>query len=341
MYFDFEDHRPDTPTIARPLSSREGVMLSVILHLVAVILILIGPHLPFMKAMEERRLQALEEQRLKELEREKENRQFVFVQPRVDLKAPKPPPRADLSDIDRRARTTMRAPKPTNSMPFARGNTTERIEAAPPAEERRTAPPQPEPSPNPPQPDPSRSLVLPDAQNARPAPPEGTQANQNPPQGVIADAIRNVQKYAQRDGFANPQGGNEQEVAPSIQFDTKGVEFGPWLRRFVAQIRRNWFIPYAAMSMRGRVVVTFFVHKDGRITDVQVLRPSPIDAFNRSAQNAILASNPTLTLPPEYPDERAFFTVTFYFNETPTGQEPQARGPAPGRTGIPSALNGH
>ncbi len=128
-----------------------------------------------------------------------------------------------------------------------------------------------------------------------------------------------MQKYAQKDSFANPQGG-DQEPAPSIQFDTKGVEFGPWLRRFVAQIRRNWFIPYAAMSMRGRVVVTFFVHKDGRITDVQVLRPSPIDAFNHSAQNAILASTPTMQLPPEYPDDKAFFTVTFYFNETPTGQ---------------------
>ena len=29
---------------------------------------------------------------------------FVFVQPRVDIQAPKPPPRAELSDIDRRAR---------------------------------------------------------------------------------------------------------------------------------------------------------------------------------------------------------------------------------------------
>jgi TonB family protein len=318
MYFDFEDQRPDTPRLARALSRREGVMLTAIVHLLAVILILVGPHLPFMKAMEARRLQAVEEERLRELQREQERRQFVFVQPRVDIKAPKPPPQADLSDIDRKARTTERAPKPTNSMPFARGNTFERIEAAPPAEPKRTAPPQPEPAQ--PQPDPSRSFTLPDAQNAPPAPQNGQQTPpRDPAAGVIADAIRNVQKYAQRDGFANPQGG-DQEPAPSIQFDSKGVEFGPWLRRFVAQIRRNWFIPYAAMSMRGRVVVTFFVHKDGRITDVQVLRPSPIDAFNRSAQNAILASTPTMALPPEYPDDKAFFTVTFYFNETPTGQ---------------------
>ena len=118
MYFDFEDQRPDTPRLARPLSTREGVMVTAIIHLLAVILILVAPRLPFMKELEAKRQQALEEQRLRELQHEKENRQFVFVQPRVDLQAKKPPPRADLSDIDRQARTTERAPKPTNPLPF-------------------------------------------------------------------------------------------------------------------------------------------------------------------------------------------------------------------------------
>jgi TonB family protein len=319
MYFDFEDQRPDTPTIARALSPREGWMLSIIVHLLAVILILVFPHLPFMKAMELRRQEALEAQKQKELERERENRRFVFVQPRLDMPAKRPPPRADLSDIDRQARTVLRAPKPDNPLPYARGNSSERIESAPPAEARRETTPQPQPEPTPPQPDTSRALTLPDAQNAQPVPPENQQAR-GPSAGVIADAIRNVQRYAQKESFSNPTGGDQQEVAPSIQFDTKGIEFGPWIRRFIAQIRRNWFIPYAAMSMRGRVVVTFNVHKDGRITDAQVLRPSPIDAFNRSAINAIFASTPTQPLPPEYPDEHAFFTVTFFFNESPGNQ---------------------
>ena len=163
------------------------------------------------------------------------------------------------------------------------------------------------------------ALRLPESPAAtRPQPSETPGQGRGTGVGVIADAIRNVQKYAQKDGFVNLQGGAEQDFAPSIQFDTKGVEFGPWLRRFVAQIRRNRFIPYAAMSMRGHVVLTFNVHKDGSITDVTVVKPSSIDAFTRSAQNAILASNPTVQLPPEYPDDRAFFTVTFYFNESPT-----------------------
>ena len=142
MYFDFEDQRPDTPRLARPLSTREGVMVTAIIHLLAVILILIGPQLPFMKAMEVERQQALEQQRQRQLEREKESKPFVFVQPRIDIPATKPPPRADLSDIDRQARTTERAPKPTNPMPFSRGNTSERIEPTPPSEARPTAPPE-------------------------------------------------------------------------------------------------------------------------------------------------------------------------------------------------------
>ena len=236
------------------------------------------------------------------------------------IQAQKPPPRADLSDIDRQARTTERAPKPTNPMPFSRGNTSERIEAAAPAEARRTAPPQPEPA----QPAARRVTAVHAAGRARTRRRRRSNSAQQKPQQRSGRRASSPMRSAtcsgtrRSDSFDNPQGGEQQDFAPSIQFDTKGVEFGPWLRRFIAQIRRNWFIPYAAMSMHGHVVVTFNVHKDGRITDLQVLRPSPIDAFNNSAQNAILASNPTQPLPPEYPDDKAFFTVTFFFNETPT-----------------------
>jgi TonB family protein len=316
MYFDLEDHRPDTPTIPRPMSLREMVLITVNLHLVVLALILAWPELPFVKAIEARRQQELIE-REREIEDQRKAARFVFVEPRLDLEAPKPPPVADLSDIDRRARTVERAPNPTNRLPFARGNTTERIEAQAPTPPQRTGEPAARPSEAPPGSE-APALVVPDASLGDPRPPDPTDgARGGPTPGVLSEAIRNVQKYAQKESFANLQGGGVPEIAPSIQFDTKGVEFGPWLRRFVAQIRRNWFIPYAAMTMRGHVVVTFFVHKDGRITEVSVLKPSAVDAFTLSARNAIVASNPTVPLPPEYPDDRAFFTVTFYFNENP------------------------
>ena len=314
MYFDFEDHRPDTPTIGRPMSTREVVLITVNLHLVFLVAILLGPRLPFVQAIIQRQQQAQEEVQRQELERQKENARFVFMSPRLEKPVP-PPPRAELSDIDRRARSAERAPNPANDMPFSRGNTTERMDSTP----DRNRPPAPAAAPEP--------SGAPAAAEAPPPLPEANSGYQRPqdtprpqPQGsntgILADAIRNVQKYATSEKFQNLQGSGNQDD-PFISFDSKGVEFGPWIARFVAQVRRNWFIPMAAMSMHGRVVVTFNVHKDGRITDVTVARPSPIDAFTLSARNAILASNPTVPLPAEYPDDKAFFTVTFFFNENP------------------------
>jgi len=314
MYFNFEDYRPDTPTLPRSLTRLEASLLTVVIYLSFVIVLLVWPNLPFVKAWEAERLQRLEKQQEEVLQRQRENPRFVFVAPRVDRQAPKPPQRAELSDIDRKARTTERAEKPTNSMPFARGNTSERIEGAPRVPEQRAAePPQPEAKSE------EQRQPLPDSPNATlPRPPEVAQTQpRGSPSGVLADAIKNVQKYAPRDSYVNLKGGADQEFAPEIQFDTKGVEFGPWLRRFIAQIRRNWFIPEAAMFQKGHVSVTFYVGKDGRITELKVLRPSDVGAFNNSSFNALAASNPTVPLPPEYPDDRAFFTVTFYYNENP------------------------
>jgi TonB family protein len=318
MYFDFEENRPDTPTIVSPLSMREGVLLSIVIHLLGVIALLVVPEMPFMKAIEQKRVEAREQQRIKELQQARENARFVFVQPKVDIQAPTPPKVAELSDIDRRARTVERAPNPTNPLPFSRGNSPERIESSEPT------PPAPQPSaPEEPSPQPSgepsrQGLTLPESMTAiEPRASENGRQSQVQGPSVIADAIRNVQKYVEKEGFQNLRGGANQELNQSIQFDTKGVEFGPWIRRFVAQIRRNWFVPQAAMTLRGHVVITFYVHKDGRLTDLQIIRPSGVDGFNNSAFGALASSNPTYPLPPEYPDDRAFFTVTFYFNETP------------------------
>jgi TonB family protein len=134
--------------------------------------------------------------------------------------------------------------------------------------------------------------------------------------GSLGEALRNLQRYIPQEQFNNPGGGGGAEFGP-LQFDTKGVEFGPWVRRFIAQVKRNWIVPYAAMSMKGRVVITFYVHKDGSLTDVSIVGPCPIEPFNNAAFGALSASNPTVPLPPEYPADKAFFTVTFFYNETP------------------------
>ena len=313
MYFNFDDNHPDTPRIPSPMTRREVVLIAVNIHALVLIAILLGPRLPFVREIIEQRQKAIDEQLRAELERQKERERdrarFVFVQPKLDVPAPKVSPRADLSDLDRRARTVERAERPTNPMPFSRGNSPERLEATPPS-----APPQPTAAAEPP-PSLSAAPLAPERPPDTPRPTE-----RGPAVGVIADAIRNVRKYAQQDNFSNLRGGDDQNFGESIQFDSKGVEFGPWLARFLAQVRSNWMIPQAAMSMHGHVAISLVVHKDGRITDVTVAKPSLVNAFTLSGRNAILTSNPTIPLPAEYPDDRMPILITFFFNEYPPGR---------------------
>jgi TonB family protein len=245
-------------------------------------------------------------------EQEQDRMRFVLVEPRVDTPAPVAPDRADLSDKDRKAQAPDRAPDPANESPLARGNTPEPVEELPTPLARGEGPaPEPaageEAQSNPPaEPEPQ----APESQSALqlPAPPPPQQMAANgasgraaTPGGSLGDALRNLQRYVQM--YDNPQGGGGQ-FGPEIQFDTKGVEFGPWIRRFV-------------MSQSGHVVIQFNVHKNGIISDLNIVGPCPIEAFNHAALGALSSSNPTQPLPAAYPADKAFFTVTFFYNETP------------------------
>lgn len=315
MYFDFEDGRPDIVPVGRAISWREGVLLSFVFHLGVFSVLLTASFLPESDAAARR----LERWRARQAEAQA--RRFVFVQPRVDVPAPQPKLHVDLSDKDRVAAERERARKAVNPLPFNRGTTPEPVET--PGLAARRGEREVETVPD------AASPGRPDADGAgrdrateRPALPESSGGLRLPPlgpdggaRGSLSRALQNLQRYVDPEIFNNPEGA-AQQIGP-LQFDTKGVEFGPWIRRFIAQIKRNWYVPYAAMSLRGHTVLTFYVHKDGRLTDIQVVKPSAVEAFTNAAFGALAASNPTQPLPPEYPADRAFFTVTFYYNEAP------------------------
>jgi TonB family protein len=305
IHFDLDDRYQDENVVGSAISRRDGVTLSVLFHGLLAAALIVGPQLPIFKLSPEE----LERRRalLERMREATEQRRFVFVQPRVDLPAEQPRERFELSDENRLAQAPLVARIPENPLPFSSGNSSERVEEEL-AERARgaEAPPQPEPEPE-------AARPLPPSDSGFRRPPEA-----QPPRaaGSLGEALRNLQRYVQNETFNNPQGGNDRPGA-TIQFDTKGVEFGPWLRRFVAQVRRNWFIPQAAMVLSGHVVLQFNIHRDGSITDLVIVQPSSIEAFNNAAYGAIVTSNPTAPLPPEYPSDKALFTVTFYYNEEP------------------------
>ena len=315
MFFDFYDDRPDYEALTREYVRLEDLLHLIIavsvaffLDIVAVIVMIYLASLPPSDAAKRAAILAAQRE---------PNPRFVFMSPALDRQSKNVSPRAPSSDANRRAAARERSSNPTNDMPFSRGNTSEMVE-----QRSLVAPPQVRAQPGQ---DPSqqRGQNGENGQNGSPltgltgpplsAPRDGGPGAMGFP-GPLSAAVANPLRYAPGDVFNNP-GGAGGETQADIQFDSKGVEFGPWLRRFIAQVKRNWLIPMAAMTMKGHVVVTFNVHKDGTISEIEVVGPCPVPAFNRAAQGALIASNPTQPLPAEYPAEHCFITVTFYYNE--------------------------
>lgn len=335
MYFDFYEDQPDFLLIARDMQRVEGnlhlilaILVAALLNITALIALIV---LPQVLGVDAAARQAAEEAAMVRQQQERESARFVFMAPRLETPPPKAvSPRAELSDRDRLAQAPERAKAPTNPLPFSRGNTRERVDV--PGSQgqqmaRNTPPPNAPPQPA------ERGPAGQNGENGQShqrggaaalslpgGPPSSARAGMGGPAagtpGRLTDSLRNLGRYVQSETFDNQGGGGGQPGA-SIQFDSKGVDFGPWLRRFIAQIKRNWFIPYAAMAFKGHVVITFNVHRNGAITDLGVPGPSNVDAFNKAAYGALVSSNPTEPLPKEYPSDRCFFTVTFYYNEQP------------------------
>jgi TonB family protein len=294
MYFDFEDYRPDTPSLTAPMTRREAVLLALLLHAVLVIVYLVTPAEWFRPTGEVPASLVPEKQMT-----------YTRVEPLRELprlpKAEAPP-----SDIDRRSSTLIKPPDAKNTEAFSRGNSPDKVEAAPPAEKMR-GPESPNPNPGPPADNTQKQPLKPtDNGLLDPAP--------KPVGGSLGQSLKNLNQYIKDQNFENRQGGNTSTDA-SIQFDSKGVDFGPWLRRFEARVRRNWYIPTAAASLRGHVSITFWVHRNGALTELEIVKVSGVDSFDSSAFNALKLSNPVEPLPAAYPDDKCFFTVTFLYNE--------------------------
>jgi hypothetical protein len=328
MFFDFGDGHPDLEHLPRALSPREGALVAIIVHLLVIILVLVVPRTEWAR----NRAKETEAARLAALERRAASRiePFMIVQPRLDLEARQPPPRAPLSDKDRMAMSRERPPNPLNQQPFSRGNTRQPEEASP----RSTAPPPGAPVPQPPAAgtDGQRDSTPRDAQTGYVVPdrgaggqaPDRTMAARIPPgtPRALADALGNLSRYIERSGaqLDNPNGGGQ--YGQSFQFDTKGVDFGAWLRAFKAQVMRNWMIPQAAYFLRGHVSLTMVISRNGAISELQVVDPSTVEGFTHAAYNALAASNPTAPLPQAYPDQTLRMRVTFFYNEEPPSPIP-------------------
>lgn len=104
-----------------------------------------------------------------------------------------------------------------------------------------------------------------------------------------------------------------------ILSDTRGVDFGPYMKRLHVTVEDHWFplIPEIAlppMMKKGRVIIEFAIMKDGSIQGLQVVSSSGDTALDRAAYGALLNAEPLPRLPVEFTGPYLRIRAAFYYN---------------------------
>lgn len=254
---------------------------------------------------------------------QKEN--AVFVDSSSNPAKVKPPKSNAISDQNNRAQT--RAPDKETLRQLADAG--------------RPGPPRP-PSP-PPQPEPQATQGNPaPPQNGAPvaAPPrttetarlESPQPKQNPfaipsASSSVDQAIHAAATNRNNSTSFNNSGDRGSGIRPHIDTrgdmeilsDTKGVDFGPYMKRLKVTIYDHWYplIPESAMppiSKKGRLIVEFAIMKDGTIRGMRLVAGSGDDALDTAAWGALTSAVPLDKLPNAFSGDYLLIRAIFYYN---------------------------
>ena len=155
-----------------------------------------------------------------------------------------------------------------------------------------------------------------------------------------AESARVAAQEGRSGGGGDEGGGWESEGgfvdSGPLSFDTKGYEWGPYAAEMIRKIKRNWEIPKLAhYGMKGRLVVRFFLMKDGRVEGLRLLVSSGVPPFDNASMQAIRNSSPFRALPPDFPNPREGVTITFLYNIRPEEMDSLDPGKNPPRPLLP------
>ena len=191
------------------------------------------------------------------------------------------------------------------------------------------APPKPEQpapqKPEPPQPaeKPRLAQVPGDLALGTPSPepsPDAAQGKKKSRPLTIKDALAR-KTGSQIPGEKMKQEGGVRHRLELASLDAKATPFGAYDAMLVEAISQRWYMllddrDYASDS-RGRVVIQFYLHQDGRITGLRVADNSAGDVLGLICQKAVRDPSPY----PEWPQEmrrlagdRRSIQFTFYYN---------------------------
>lgn len=102
-----------------------------------------------------------------------------------------------------------------------------------------------------------------------------------------------------------------------ISFETAWYDWGPYAQSMVSRIRVNWYANMPQLirtGIGGVVTIRFTIQRDGRITEVVVLKSSGHPPYDFAARKAIELSSPLNPLPADFPNSNERVTAMFYYN---------------------------
>jgi TonB family protein len=163
----------------------------------------------------------------------------------------------------------------------------------------------------------------------RPAPTRPNFGNQSQSAG---DAIRQAAEQAARNrGNGGDYGANAPAVhgglntGVEVLSDTQGVDFGPYLRRILGDIRRSWIpqIPEEArppLNKQGETLIRFTILPDGRIGAMNLDGSTHDQAIDRAAWGGITGVGQFPPLPASFHGPQLELRIDFLVNISPPQQ---------------------
>ena len=252
----------------------------------------------------------------------RQNPQQFVEAPGAKIKM-KPSAEAPMSDANRKAAS----PQPTGDKLTTRPGDNSGL-YSPPTQKRGAPNPSPQQQQQPQQASPSAAEA---AQAAMMAPQSQTSSFHQPVQKVASaapvdwrNAIRDVAKshaVGNGEGFdlGQASGGEKGYTAEAgpLSFETQWFDWGDYAESMVSKIRINWYgiMPdLIKTGLKGVVTIRFTIHRDGRISDITILKSSGVPPYDNAAQKALEASSPLKPLPADFPKDSERVTAMFYYN---------------------------
>ena len=119
-----------------------------------------------------------------------------------------------------------------------------------------------------------------------------------------------------------------------ILSDTRGFDFGPYLRDVIPKIRTTWyrFVPEEATApilRSGTCVIEFRIEKNGEPKAIKVAQSSGSVAMDRAAYDAVRESGQFAPLPREYSGDSLKLQFRFEYNPGKDKPATPEKTPAP------------